>query len=82
MVSRTDNENITMLATHVLSLGAPKNGLLAGQCDEYYRGLEHQNFRLADIGIPNAAWKRFGKKGRHGIYFRDQWVQEMEYGDG
>ena len=83
-----EETEIGIQADHILSLGAPKNGLLSYQvetrCNNNHNNtndhpLASRDFRVADIGIPNAAWKRFGKKGRRGIDFGGDWVAHLDY---
>lgn len=61
----------------ILSLGAPKTGLLTSWVTETpeWPG----RLSIADIGIPNAAWRRFGSSNRRGIDFGSQWVARIEY---
>ena len=79
IVTQNEDTPIGFLADHILSLGAPKNGLLSGQFEELYKDHAKRDFRVADIGIPSAAWKRFGKKGRHWVEFRGRWVVSLDY---
>ena len=65
-------------ASIVVCLGAPKTGLLEASptIDS-----EWQVF-IADIGIGNAAWRKFGTRRRHGIEFGVSWVVEVKYQAG
>lgn len=62
----------------VLSLGAPKTGLLIalGRKENFK---DHQNLLVADIGISNTAWKKFGTRSRHGVDFGSEWVAVLQY---
>ncbi|KAL4920549.1 hypothetical protein BDW62DRAFT_215842 [Aspergillus aurantiobrunneus] len=55
----------------IVCLGAPKTGLvnalLAGEGASW-------NLSVADIGIPQIAWRKFGTRRRHGIDFGNRWV--------
>ena len=72
-----DEDGKYLFADHILSLGAPKIGMLN------YCGIrdEHGVVMVADIGIPNAAWKRFGSSNRRGIDFGGQCIARLEYHD-
>ena len=67
-------------ATHVLSLGAPKTGLLAAlgrvEC------VDSLGLYVADIGISPTAWKKFGTRRRHGVEFGGEWVVAVVYDRG
>lgn len=60
----------------VVCLGAPKTGiinaLLAGE------GLTW-SLSVADIGIPQIVWRKYGTRRRHGIDFGNRWVVPLRY---
>ncbi|RAH44904.1 peptidyl-prolyl cis-trans isomerase [Aspergillus brunneoviolaceus CBS 621.78] len=63
-------------AKSVVCLGAPKTGiinaLLSGE------GLSW-NLSVADIGIPQIVWRKYGSRRRHGIDFGNRWVVPLRY---
>ncbi len=67
-------------AQHVVSLGAPKTGLLTSlsTMDKETR----PNLAVADIGISPVAWKKFGARRRLGVDFGDVWLAPLEVSDG
>ena len=82
MLTQHDDVELGIMADHILSLGAPKTGLLNGQFEELYRDYPYRDFRVADIGVPGIAWKRCGKRGRYGVEFRGEWVVRVDYWGG
>lgn len=63
-------------ARWVVSLGAPKTGLLSA----LDRGLGHGwKLFVADVGIPSAAWRKYGSRRRHGVEFGAEWVVPVEH---
>ena len=66
--------------TYVLSLGAPKTGLLTAISGN--PTCERWKLFVADIGISNTAWKKFGTRRRHGIKFGSEWVTGLQYQTG
>ena len=63
----------------ILSLGAPKTGLL--NPDLRKSALHMVHLVLADIGIPPAAWKRFGKRFAMDQVFGQKWVVGVDFAD-
>ncbi|KAL8934387.1 MAG: hypothetical protein Q9216_005940 [Gyalolechia sp. 2 TL-2023] len=65
--------------THVLALSAPKTGLLAAIAQQ--EGEQRRLWKLfvADVGISNSVWKKFGTKRRHGVDFGAEWVAEIRF---
>ena len=55
----------------IVSLGAPKvgvvNALLSGEASGW-------QLLVADIGIPQVVWRKYGTRRRHGIDFGNRWV--------
>ena len=69
-----------MHADFVLSLGAPKTGLLAASGEpELTKECKHF---VADIGISNKAWRKFGTRSKDGVHFGSEWVTGMRYRAG
>lgn len=71
-----DTDAFCMRAKWVVCMGAPKSGLL--------RALENgigDNWSLyvADIGISNTAWRKYGSRRRHGVEFAMEWVCQLFY---
>ncbi|KAL5343199.1 hypothetical protein BJX70DRAFT_385703 [Aspergillus crustosus] len=75
-VTLVESGQLRVDATSVVCLGAPKNGivnaLLSGQGASW-------NLTVADIGIPQIAWRKFGTRRRHGIDFGNRWVVPLRY---
>ena len=65
---------------YVLSLGAPKTGLVTA----ISRNPAYERWKLfvTDIGISNTAWKKFGTRRRHGVEFGSEWVTALRYQTG
>ncbi|KAJ5782714.1 hypothetical protein N7457_004488 [Penicillium paradoxum] len=63
-------------ATSVVCLGAPKTGvlnaLLSGERLTW-------NLAVADIGIPQVVWRKYGTRRRHGIDFGNKWVVPLKF---
>ncbi|KAK4690768.1 enhancer of mRNA-decapping protein 3, partial [Lecanoromycetidae sp. Uapishka_2] len=75
-----DEQSLGVHASRILSLGAPKTGLLTALSIHF--ALRRASLCVADIGIGAAAWKKLGNRRRHGVEFRGKWVAELEYHDG
>lgn len=60
----------------MISLGAPKLGLL--NIGDWATA----KLFVADIGISNTAWRKYGTRRRHGIEFGSEWVVGLEYYPG
>ncbi|KAL8711932.1 MAG: hypothetical protein Q9225_007022 [Loekoesia sp. 1 TL-2023] len=73
-----NNPDLLLKPTHVLALSAPKSGLLAAvaQTEEEQRRL--WKLFVADIGISNSVWKKFGTRRRYGVDFGAEWVAELK----
>lgn len=79
-----DNSDLpTCISTStILSLGATKTGILGPDLRGYLLSTsETRDLRVADIGIPAAAWKRFGKKNVSSQVFGTQWVVGVDFMD-
>ncbi|KAJ5489107.1 hypothetical protein N7539_003997 [Penicillium diatomitis] len=70
-VTMADGGRLCVNASSVVCLGAPKAGilhaLLSGEGDAW-------NLSVADIGIPQLVWRKYGTRRRHGIDFGNRWV--------
>lgn len=73
----TAETDLVIHADFILSLGAPKVGLLAalGRSPAF----EKWGLFLTDIGINNNIWKKFGNKRTHGVDFGSEWVMNLRY---
>lgn len=65
-----------MKAKWVVCMGAPKTGLLNALISGLGAGW---NLYVADIGISNTAWRKYGTRRRHGVEFAAEWVVALEY---
>lgn len=63
-------------AESVVCLGAPKTGILKALVSG-----ERLNWNLsvADIGIPQVVWRKYGTRRRHGIDFGNKWVVPLKF---
>ena len=77
MLTTHDSQPLHLHAAHILSLGAPKTGLLIAL--ERVEGVDSLGLYVADIGISPAAWKKFGTRRRYGLEFGGEWVATAEY---
>ena len=70
----------TIYPDYVLSLGAPMTAL------EIYMARQDKDkdceFFVADIGITNKVWKKFGTRFKEGVHFGRDWVAALEYFPG
>ncbi|KAI1338177.1 YjeF-related protein N-terminus-domain-containing protein [Xylariaceae sp. FL0016] len=82
-VNIIDGAELYIHPRYVVSLGAPKQGLLRAietrQNQEDMSLGDHWKLYLADIGLGTAAWRKAATKIRRGIDFDDQWVLELQY---
>lgn len=63
-------------ATSVVCLGAPKTGILSASLS----GEELSwSLAVADIGIPQIVWRKYGTRRRHGIDFGNRWVVPLRF---
>ncbi|PHH74521.1 hypothetical protein CDD82_4899 [Ophiocordyceps australis] len=84
-----DGSQLYIKPRYVVSIGAPKRGLLEvvtpPQLDDEPGGAssaaQEDEWRLfiADMGLGSAVWRKAGTKVRKGIDFDGKWVLEMEY---
>ncbi|RAK95231.1 mRNA decapping enhancer EDC3 [Aspergillus ibericus CBS 121593] len=75
-VTTVEGGRLCVSSKSVVCLGAPKTGvvnaLLSGE------GLSW-NLSVADIGIPQIVWRKYGSRRRHGIDFGNRWVVPLRY---
>ncbi|KAL8870357.1 MAG: hypothetical protein Q9198_007650 [Flavoplaca austrocitrina] len=63
----------------ILALGAPKTGLLSVFTETVNEGGNMRKSFVADLGISNSVWKKFGARRRFGVEFGGEWVAELEF---
>lgn len=80
-VTQVDGEGLVLQSQKVVCLGAPKTGLLQALVTGE-GGSGKWQLTVADIGIPKAAWKKLGKRRRHGLDFGKEWVAALKFVDG
>ncbi|KAL8923906.1 MAG: hypothetical protein Q9208_004343 [Pyrenodesmia sp. 3 TL-2023] len=78
--SSQGHPDLLIKPTHVLALGAPKAGLLTcvAQAEHEHRRGAWRVY-VADIGISNSAWKKFGTRRKYGVEFGAEWVAELVF---
>jgi enhancer of mRNA-decapping protein 3 len=79
--THVDGEPLVLRSQNIVCLGAPKIGLLQALITGD-SGSGKWQLTLADIGIPKAAWKKFGSRRRHGVDFGKDWVTGLKFVDG
>lgn len=71
-----EGSRLCISASSVVCLGAPKTGVLnalvSGAAFDW-------NLTVADIGIPQIVWRKYGTRRRHGIDFGNRWVVPLHY---
>jgi enhancer of mRNA-decapping protein 3 len=84
-VSIIDGRRLYMHAKFVVTMGAPKKGLLEamslGEGVGDGEGAEKGEWQLfvADIGLGAAVWKKAGTRVRRGVEFEGSWVVRMRF---
>ncbi|KAJ5546480.1 NAD(P)H-hydrate epimerase [Penicillium frequentans] len=75
-ITMVDGGQLCINGSSVVCLGAPKTGvlnaLLSGDGQSW-------NLSVADIGIPQIVWRKYGTRRRHGIDFGNRWVVTLRY---
>lgn len=69
----------SIVSNSILALGAPKTGLLSIFTEAVNEGGKLRKIFVADIGISNSVWKKFGTRRRFGVEFGGEWVAELEF---
>jgi len=69
-----DTDAFYMRAKWVVCMGAPKSGLLHAIVMGVGAGW---SVFVADIGISNTAWRKYGTRRRHGVEFSSEWVTQV-----
>lgn len=78
-VTVIDGQPLLIWPKLVIAMGAPKTGLLNALISG-----EGQSWQLmvADLGISNKAWRKYGTRRRHGVGFGGDWVVGLRYQGG
>ncbi|KAJ5677738.1 NAD(P)H-hydrate epimerase [Penicillium maclennaniae] len=72
--SIVDGGRLCINTSSVVCLGAPKTGILSA----LLAGEGHSwKVTVADIGIPQIVWRKYGTRRRHGIDFGNRWVVSL-----
>ncbi|KIW33396.1 YjeF family domain-containing protein [Cladophialophora immunda] len=81
LLTEVDGQPLVMNSKHIVSLGAPKTGLLYGMSHD---GITEPTWQVwvADIGITAAAWQKHGSRRKHGTDFGTEWVVAVKYVSG
>lgn len=77
LAAEHDEESLCVRASRIISLGAPKTGLLTALST--IPEVTAAMLLVADLGIGPAAWKKFGNKKRYGVEFAGKWMAELHY---
>lgn len=64
-------------ATWVVSLGAPKTGLVSALL--LGEGSTSWQLVVVDIGIPHVIWRKYGSRRRHGVDFGNRWLVPLKF---
>ena len=75
-----DRADLLIPSDVVLSLGAPKTGLLTAMSKS--DGFSRLEVLVADIGIGNQVWRKFGARSKHGVAFGFEWVTRLRFQAG
>jgi enhancer of mRNA-decapping protein 3 len=78
LLTEVDGQPLVMNSRHIVSLGAPKTGLLHAMAAE---GSVEPTWQIvvADIGVSAAAWQKHGSRRKHGIDFGTEWVVPIKF---
>ncbi|KAL2011394.1 hypothetical protein VTN00DRAFT_4112 [Thermoascus crustaceus] len=75
-VTLVEGERLCINSKFVVCLGAPKTGvmnaLLSGEAQSW-------QLSVADIGIGQVVWRKYGTRRRHGVDFGNRWVVPLRY---
>ena len=74
-----DDTPLYIRANWVVCMGAPKSGLLNALMEGVGSAWK---LYVADIGISNTAWRKYGTRRRHGVEFATEWVVGLNYHPG
>lgn len=75
-ITLVEGERLCVNSKFVVCLGAPKTGvmnaLLSGEAQSW-------QLSVADIGIGQVVWRKYGTRRRHGVDFGNRWVVPLRY---
>jgi enhancer of mRNA-decapping protein 3 len=80
-ITLVDSVPLFINAKFVVSMGAPKAGILHALTLAPAEAQSWQIF-VADIGISNTAWRKYGTRRRHGVEFGSAWVVALRFHAG
>lgn len=80
-VTVVDGAPLVVHASYVACLAAPKSGLLTALGAGEARSLGWR-LSVVDVGISNAAWKKYGTRRRQGVDFGKEWVVHLAFVSG
>ncbi|KIX08482.1 YjeF family domain-containing protein [Rhinocladiella mackenziei CBS 650.93] len=80
LLTEVDGQALVMASKHVISLGAPKRGLLHAMAMDAME--TPWQVWVADIGISAAAWQKHGSRRKHGVDFGSDWVVPVKFALG
>ncbi|KAJ5894269.1 hypothetical protein N7495_005960 [Penicillium taxi] len=63
----------------VVCLGAPKTGILTAMAHNSVSFRALWKVSVADIGIPQIVWRKYGTRRHHGFDFGNRWVSTLLY---
>lgn len=79
LAATIEGESLCIRANYIVAMGAPKAGILnALSSDDRLRW----SLYVADLGISNAAWRKYGTRRRHGVEFGNLWVAKLKFQPG
>jgi len=81
LLTEVDGQTLVMSSKHVVSLGAPKTGLLHALALDAPTPPSLQVW-VGDIGISTAAWSKHGSRRKHGVEFGSEWVVPLTFALG
>lgn len=77
LFTEVDGQALVMASKHIVSLGAPKSGLLHAMAMDHAEPT--WQVWVADIGISAAAWQKYGSRRKHGVDFGSEWVVPVKF---
>lgn len=75
----SQGSRLAIAPNYIICLGAPKAGLLQALISG--EGSTWQ-MAVADVGISQAAWRKYGTRRRHGVEFGTKWVVPLRFHAG
>ena len=77
IITTHDGSELVLNANYILSLGAPKTGLLISM--GFLKSEADPSLFVADLGIANVAWKKSGTRKKGGVEFGGEWVAAVKW---